>query len=259
MQLLARELVKRYGELTVLDRVSIDVPDGQIVGLIGPNGSGKSTLFDVVTGIVPKDSGSVLLDGEELDSISTSGLAVKGVVRTFQVPRVARRMTVLENLMVAPLAGEGEKLWHLFSPAHWRRVRADERARLEAARQTLAQLGLESKANEFAEVLSGGQLKLLAIGIALMMKPEVLLLDEPTAGVNPRLIDRILEILAVRKTSGLATFIIEHNIAVIAETCDDVYVLDAGRVIARGTPDDVRSNPGVVAAYLGQRATAQHA
>lgn len=259
MRLSAEELVKSYGELTVLDRVSIDVPDAQIVGLIGPNGSGKSTLFDVVTGIVPKEGGKVLLDGDEIESISTSGLAAKGVVRTFQVPRVARRMTVLENLMVAPLAGQGEKMWRLFSPLHWPRVRRDERARLDAAREILVQLDLEPKANEFAEVLSGGQLKLLAIGIALMMKPETLLLDEPTAGVNPRLIDRILEVLAARKTSGRATLIIEHNIAVIAETCDHVYVLDAGHVIALGTPDQVRSNPRVVAAYLGQRATAQHA
>lgn len=259
MQLSARDIMKRYGELVVLDHVSIAIEDDRVVGLIGPNGSGKSTLFDVLTGIVERDSGEIALDGDPLSRIAPSWLPTRGVVRTFQVPRVARRMTVLENLMVAPLAGHGEKVWRLFSPLHMLHIRRDERKRLEAAQAILRRLGLERMGNEFAEVLSGGQLKLLSIGIALMMEPQILLLDEPTAGVNPRLIDRILDILAERKREGKATMIIEHNIAVIAETCDDVYVLDAGRIIARGRPDEIRRNDQVVAAYLGQRAVGQTA
>src|SRR5262249_18012659 len=154
-----------------------------------------------------------------------------GLVRTFQVPRLARRMTLLENLMVAPARGEGESLLRLFSPFHARGIQRDERERLERASGLLNVLGLERHANDFAELLSGGQAKLLSIGIALMTDPDTLLLDEPTAGVNPVFIRRILEVLAARRSAGKTTLIIEHNISVIAEICDGDYVLDAGEII----------------------------
>ncbi len=252
MRLKADGIVKRFGAVTVLDGVSIEATPGAVTGLIGPNGSGKSTLFDVITGVVPGDGGTVSLDGEPF----TGGLAKltrSGVVRTFQVPRVALHMTVLENLMAAPRDGAGERLTRLLSPFAVKRVRADERERRDRALALAAELNLERMADEYAEVLSGGQLKLLSIGIALMTEPSVLLLDEPTAGVNPVVTARILDLLRARSRDGGATLVIEHNIPALSEVCELVHVLDAGRIIASGTPELVRRDERVVDAYIGRR------
>ena len=253
MLLSVDHVVKRFGDLGVLNGVSLVAAPGQVTGLIGPNGSGKTMLFDVISGFVPKDGGRVMLDGGLLDDVNPHELACRGLVRTFQIPRVARRMTLLENLMVAPARGEGESILRLFSPFHTRRIRRDEQDRRSRAWRLLAALGLERRANDFAEVLSGGQLKLLSIGIALMTDPETLLLDEPTAGVNPVLIERILGVLAARRDEGRTTLIIEHNIQIISDICDRVYVLDVGEIIASGSPSEVRSNERVIGAYLGRR------
>ncbi len=253
MLLSVDRIVKRFGSVTVLNGISLIAQPGTVTGLIGPNGSGKSTLFDVITGLVPKDGGHVLLDEVPVNGAAPHELACRGLVRTFQVPRVARHMTLLENLMVAPARGEGESILRLFSPLHTRRIRRDERERLERAWRLLKVLGLERHANDFAEVLSGGQVKLLSIGIALMTGPNTLLLDEPTAGVNPVLIQRILEVLAARRNEGRTTLIIEHNIPVISEICDRVYVLHAGEIIASGPPSEVHSDERVIRAYLGRQ------
>jgi neutral amino acid transport system ATP-binding protein len=253
MLLKTDKLTKRYGGVTAVNSVSIEAPAGQVTGIIGPNGSGKSTLFDVISGITPKDSGDVLLDGEAIATDRPERVVSRGIVRTFQVPRVARRLTVLENLMFVPADGEGESLLRLFSPFHTRRVREDEKKRLEAALAMLGNLGLSRMANEWAGTLSGGQTKLLSAAMVLMMNPPVLLLDEPTAGVNPTLIKQMLELLSRRRADGLTTIIIEHNMDVIASTCDSVYVLDSGEIIAHGNADEVRENDRVVDAYLGRK------
>jgi ABC-type branched-subunit amino acid transport system ATPase component len=252
MRLRADGIVKRFGEVTVLDGVSIEATPGAVTGLIGPNGSGKSTLFDVITGVVPGDSGTVTLD-EEPFAGGLAKLTRQGVVRTFQVPRVATHMTVLENLMAAPPEGAGERLTRLLSPFAAKRVRADERDRRDRALALASELNLARMADEYAEVLSGGQLKLLSIGIALMMEPRVLLLDEPTAGVNPVVTARILDLLRARSRDGCATLVIEHNIPAISEVCERVHVLDAGRIIASGTPAEVRRDERVIDAYIGRR------
>jgi ABC-type branched-subunit amino acid transport system ATPase component len=253
MSLAVEGIVKRYGEAKVLDGVSLTAPAGAVTGLIGPNGSGKSTLFDVVTALVPLDDGVVTLDGAPIGKASPAAVARMGLVRTFQVPRVARGMTVVENLMVAPPKGEGESLVRLFSPFHVRRVRRDELERRRRAWAMLDLLGLDHLGLDFAGTLSGGQLKLLSIGMALMMRPRTLLLDEPTAGVNPVLIERILEAIAARREAGETTVIIEHNISVVSQVCDTAYVLDAGAIIAHGTPAEVRGDERVISAYLGKR------
>ena len=232
----------------------MEIPSGSVTGLIGPNGSGKSTAFDVITGFAPADAGEVRLDDERIESSSPYGVARRGMARTFQVPRVARQMTVLENLMVAPPAGAGESLARLFSPFHIRQIRADEAARLERAWNLVKVIGLDRHANDLAGVLSGGQLKLLAAGIVEMLDPRVLLLDEPTAGVHPALIEHILALIEQRRQRQRTTFIIEHNIGVISRVCDSVYVLDIGQIIAHGLPSEIQNNEDVIAAYLGRHA-----
>lgn len=253
MRLSIHDVVKHYGGVTVLNGVSVEVEPGSVTGLIGPNGSGKSTLFDVVTGFVPKEAGRVELEGAPIDGLQPHAVAMRGLVRTFQVPRAARRMTLLENLMLVPRRAEGESMLRLLSPLHARRIRRDERQRRDRAYALLARLGLERHANDYADVLSGGQLKLLSIGIALMSDPDVLLLDEPTAGVNAVLIERILELIHDRRERGLTTLLIEHNLAIVAEACLAIYVLHAGQIIAHGPLSALQEDERVIDAYLGRK------
>jgi ABC-type branched-subunit amino acid transport system ATPase component len=247
-------ITKRFGGVEALRDISMLIrPGSGVTGIIGPNGSGKSTLFNVITGIMPKDAGAVFLDGRTLDTSRGDLVARQGIVRTFQIPKVARHMTVVENLMTGPMWQRGEHLIVLFSPSAYLRLRRDEDSRLEAAVAVMNLLGLGRAANDYAGTLSGGQLKLLSLGIALMSDSQVMLLDEPTAGVNPILIHRITRTLKDLSAKGHTLACIEHNMQVIAGICEIVYVLDAGQVIARGSPDAVRRDPAVIAAYLGSR------
>lgn len=251
--LTVNDVVKRFGGIVALDGASMTAVAGAVTGLIGPNGSGKSTLFDVITGFVERDSGEVTLDGVPLNATTPEIIVSQGIGRTFQVPRVARRMTVLENLMVVPAEGQGESVLRLFSPWHARRVRDDEAGRLRAAQSMAERLGLGAMLNEYAGTLSGGQLKLLSTAKVLMMDPPVLLLDEPCAGVNPALIGHLLDFLSARRDEGLTTVVIEHDMDVIAMACDTVHVMHSGKIIVSGTPDAVREHETVVDIYLGRR------
>jgi ABC-type branched-subunit amino acid transport system ATPase component len=243
---------KHFGGVQALKSVSLDAPPGSVTGLIGPNGSGKSTLFNVVTGVLPMDSGEIYAGDRRVDARRPDLVARQGIVRTFQVPRVAKEITVLENLLFGPMVQRGEGLWALFNPLA--SGREEEQRRLERAVAELDLLNLRHLANEYAGNLSGGQLKLLSLGMALMADPQVMLLDEPTAGVNPVLIRRLMGTLDALRGRGHTLLIIEHNMQVIAELCHTVCVLDAGEIIARGSPDEVRRDPRVVAAYLGTSA-----
>lgn len=245
-------LAKRFGGLLALDDVSIRAPGGEVTGLIGPNGSGKSTLFDVVTGVVKKDSGRVWFDGKPLKDISLERCAGRGLVRTFQVPRFARSLTVLEHLMMAPPNAHGESIARLLSPLHAKRIKRDENERLAGAEAMAETLELAHVRNDLASSLSGGQLKLLSIGIALMMAPRILLLDEPVAGVNARMVGVVISLLQDACSAGVGILLIEHNMSVMWEICSTVYALNGGRVIAHATPEDLQNDPLVIDAYLGR-------
>jgi neutral amino acid transport system ATP-binding protein len=247
-------LSKSFGGVHALEDVSIEAPFGHVTGLIGPNGSGKSTLFDTATGVVPLDRGQVEFDGKLIKTPRLDILARRGVVRTFQVPRVAAGMTVLENLMLAPASGIRESYVELLAPWAVRRLRQDRSRRLAAAQETAATLGLQKVRNDLAGSLSGGQLKLLTLGVVLMLRPRMLLLDEPLAGVNERVIKVIVGLLRRQCAEGTGVVIIEHNMSVMWEACSTIYALSQGRIIAHGSPQEVRRDPLVGSAYLGRGA-----
>ena len=247
-------ITKRFGGLEALKDVTMEIRPGLgVTGIIGPNGSGKSTLFNVITGIMPMDFGAVYLGGRMLDTSRGDLVARQGIVRTFQIPKVARQMTVLENLLAGPMNQRAERLTVLFSPWDRAHLRREEESCLTRAVAVMGLLGLQHMANEYAGRLSGGQLKLVSLGIALMNDSQVMLLDEPTAGVNPVLIHRITRTLKDLCAEGRTLACIEHNMQVIAGICEVVYVLDAGQIIATGSPSEVRRDPAVIAASIGTR------
>jgi ABC-type branched-subunit amino acid transport system ATPase component len=241
-----------FGGFRALGGVSLEAAPGSIVGIVGPNGSGKSTLINVVSGIQFPGSGTVHLDGRRVPLGRPDLVAIQGIGRTFQVSRLARRLTVLQNMMVSARDNPGEHIGALFlRPAH---IAAEERRIQARAVEILRRLELLHKANDYAGGLSGGQQKLLSLGMVLMSDPRVLLLDEPAAGVNPVLIEREVAFLRSLRAEGRIILLIEHNMEMIADLCDRVYVLDAGEVIAEGTPEAIRRDEQVMRSYLGQPA-----
>jgi ABC-type branched-subunit amino acid transport system ATPase component len=249
--LVVRDIHKRFGGVTALDGVSVAVPAGLIYGLIGPNGSGKTTLFNVITGFTAADSGKVTFDARSLDNLPPYQIARRGLIRTFQASLCPQRMTVMENMLLAPRHQTGESIVYVFTrPAEVLRA---ERDNLERARALLAVVKLADKADDYAGSLSGGQKKLLMLAQALMAEPRLVLLDEPVAGVNPRLIGEIADVIRRLRDEGQNFLIVEHNMNFVRNICDQVTVLDAGRVIAEGAAADVLSRDDVLHAYLGRR------
>jgi ABC-type branched-subunit amino acid transport system ATPase component len=243
---------KAYRGVTALDAVSMRVERGSITGLIGPNGSGKSTLFDCITGFQAKDRGRVQLDGEDISALAPQAIARKGVRRTFQQLRFFPELTVFENLLVA---AQSEPGFSFFSEIVGRsRVRAHEDAMRERAASLLEEIRLVPQAKALGASLSYGQKKLMELGMALMAQPRLLMVDEPMAGVNPTLIEGLKQELLKVRERGVALLIVEHNLKLVFEICDWIYVLDGGRLLAQGTPQEVAHDERVVQAYLGNRA-----
>jgi branched-chain amino acid transport system ATP-binding protein len=245
----ASNLVKDFGGLRAVNQVSFRIAEHTISGLIGPNGAGKTTMFNMLAGALRPTSGTITFLGERIDHRPPHAIFRTGLVRTFQIPRPFAEMTVLENVMLVPLQQAGEHFWN-----NWVRrgtVRAQERAARDRARETLAFLGLERLAGEYAKNLSGGQQKLLEIARALMADPKLILLDEPGAGVNPTLLGTIMDKLEEIHDTGITFLIIEHNMDLIAALCDPVIVMAQGGFLMEGSPDEVRSDPRVLEAYLG--------
>ena len=245
-------LCKSFGGHQVVADVSFALQAGAIGGLIGPNGAGKTTLFNCLTGFMRADAGSVRLDGVSIGGRASSAVFAAGLARTFQIPRPFPEMTVLDNVMVAPLGQIGERLW-----TNWlqpRTVAAQERQTRDAARHWLDFVGLSPLQDQPARILSGGQRKLLELARVMVASPKLVLLDEPAAGVNPALLDQIVDKVQALNAQGTTFLIIEHNMDVVASLCQPVMVMAQGRLLVSGSADAVLQDPRVVEAYLGSPA-----
>jgi ABC-type branched-subunit amino acid transport system ATPase component len=241
-------VVRAFGGVRAVDGATLEVEAGSITGLIGPNGAGKSTLFNCVSGFLRPQAGRVLLDGRRIDRRPAHRIARAGLVRTFQTPHALTRMTVLENVLLAAPRHPGERLG--FALAGRRRER-EARARTV---ELLELVRLGAHAGALAGTLSGGQRKLLDLVRALMAEPRILLLDEPMAGVSPALrVELLQHVLELRERDGITLLIVEHDLDFVMRACDRVIVMNDGRVIAEGTPDEVRRDERVVDAYHGAR------
>jgi branched-chain amino acid transport system ATP-binding protein len=244
------EVTRQFGGHRAVDRVSFRLRPGTITGLIGPNGAGKTTMFNLIAGALRPTYGRIALEGRRLDRLPPHRVLACGVARTFQVPRPFPSITVLENVMVAGQGQLGERFW-----TNWLRpgsVGVEERAVRDRALALLEFVGLAHHAGEPARVLSGGERKLLELARALMTEPRVILLDEPAAGVNPKLLSTIVERIRTLNRQGVTFLIIEHNMEVVLSLCRPVLVMASGALLLEGDPQTVRTDPRVVDAYLGR-------
>ncbi len=240
-QLVVEGLVKRFGGLTALDRVSFSLEAGELVGLIGPNGSGKTTFLNVLSGFYAPESGEVSFLGRKISGSEPATLAARGIARTFQVTKIFRRITVLENLLVPGLTD-----WSI-----------GHRAAAEKAHGILERLKLDHLAEAPAASLSGGQAKLLEFGRVMMLDPLLVLLDEPFGGVHPTLKRLMHDTIRDWNAQGIGIILISHDMGSIFDLCGRIVVLHNGRVIANGMPEAVRNDPAVLKAYLGTQEGAQ--
>jgi branched-chain amino acid transport system ATP-binding protein len=226
------DVTKRFGGIVAVDGLDLAIESGELVGLIGPNGAGKTTTLNLITGFLDPDEGTVSLNGEDVTGASPDAVSKRGIGRTFQISKPFGRLSVYENLLV-PNVSCGP---------------AEQEARIE---RLLEELHLEEVRENRADELSGGQKKLLELARVLMLEPDLILLDEPAAGVNPALMDDIIEDIRRINEGGTAILVIEHDMSVISELCERVVVMNAGRDIASGTFEEIRDDEKVREAYLG--------
>ena len=242
-------VTRRFGAALAVDAVSLRVPPAAITGLIGPNGAGKTTLFNLVAGSLRPSAGRITLGGHDIGREPAHRRLARGLARTFQIPRPFPGMTVLENVMLAAQKQSGERAWAALAWPGW--VARQERHIADRARGLLDFLDLGRLAQQPARALSGGQRKLLELARALMAEPQLVLLDEPAAGVAPALLDTICDRIATLHARGMGFLIVEHDTAVIRRLCGEVHVMAQGRLLLSGAPDAVLADPRVIDAYLG--------
>ena len=245
-----RSVTKAFEGLKAVNECSLAVREGTITGLIGPNGAGKTTLFNLITGFLKPTAGEIVFAGDRIDCLPPHRVFSRGMVRTFQIPRELKLMTVLENLMLVPSAQAGESLWRSwFMPFT---VRRQEREIREKALEVLEFVNLWHLRDEYASNLSSGQKKLLELARTLMCGPRMILLDEPGAGVNPTLMKSLVALIErLRDEAGITFFLIEHDMDLVARLCNPVIVMSSGERIAEGTPEEVVHDERVLEAYLG--------
>ncbi|PSP78090.1 ABC transporter ATP-binding protein [Halobacteriales archaeon QS_1_68_20] len=248
------DLRKQFGGITAVDGVSFEIEAGTMTGLIGPNGAGKSTTFNCITGMYDPDGGTVTFNGEDVTGMDPHDIAQRGLVRTFQIARELSDMTVLENMMLAPKGQRGERLWQSVLPGTRDRVIEQETELVEQVWDALEFFDIDHLASERAGNLSGGQRKLLELARAMLTDPDMLLLDEPFAGVNPTLEARLLEHVHELRKQGYTFLIVEHDMDLIMNNCERVIVMHQGKLLTDGTPEEVRSDEEVIEAYLGGQA-----
>ncbi len=249
MVLQASDLTKRFGGVAAVDGMSLNVARGEVLGLIGPNGAGKTTMFDLLAGSVAPTSGSIHLMGRDVTAQPAHRRLAGGLGRTFQIPRPFPELTLLENMAIARQGQTGEALWANFTAP--RRVAAEERAGVEKARSLLDLVGLGRLAQDPARILSGGQRKLLELARVMMADPQVILLDEPAAGVNPALLEVLIDRIRQINLGGVTFVLIEHNIDMVSRLASRIIVMAQGSLLFEGRPDQVAADPRVIEAYLG--------
>ncbi|WP_353114368.1 ABC transporter ATP-binding protein [Microbacterium sp.] len=241
-------VTRRFGGLAAVDVDHLEIPRGAITALIGPNGAGKTTLFNLLCGFDKPNAGRWVYDGKNLAGVPSFKVARMGQVRTFQLTKSLSLLTVLENMKLGSPNQRGERFWPSLFPFLWRKEDAEIE---EKARALLTRFKLDAKEKDFAAALSGGQRKLLEMARALMSDPNLVMLDEPMAGVNPALTQSLLDHILDLKDRGMTVLFVEHDMHMVRHIADWVVVMAEGRVVAEGPPDTVMEDPAVVDAYLG--------
>ena len=242
-------VTKRFGGVVAVDGCSLCIRRGTITGLIGPNGAGKTTLFNMIAGVYRPDAGRIWFEGERIDGLPPHSIFARKIVRTFQIARALKRMTVLENLLLVPEQQRGENFFNAWF--HPRQVYAQEQALRERAEEVLQRVKLHYLRHEYAGNLSGGQKKLLELARTMMSDATCILLDEPGAGVNPTLMQELVGHIQHLQGLGRTFLLIEHDMDLVMEICNPVIVMSHGRTLMEGTPRQVRNDPRVIEAYLG--------
>jgi ABC-type branched-subunit amino acid transport system ATPase component len=246
-----RQVRRSFGSLAAVDGVTLDIAAGRITGLIGPNGAGKTTLFNLIAGTLAPDAGEIFFADQRITGEPPERIFHRGLARTFQVPRPFAQMTVLENVMLVPAAQTGERFWRNW--LHGARVAAEEKRLREQAMAVLDTCALAGKAGELAGQLSGGQHKLLELARVLMIEPKLVLLDEPAAGVNPALLETLVErIVMLNRERGISFLVIEHNMDLVMSVCEPIVVMMGGQVVTQGDAASIRADRRVLDAYLGE-------
>ena len=241
-----RELSKRFGGVSATDNVSLEIAAGEVHALLGPNGAGKTSLIDQLSGALSPDAGRIVFKGQDVTRLPTHRRVARGLVRSFQITRLFKSMSALENLALAVQARSGTSL------SFWRPVRR-ERALFEEAHSILQEIGLGERAAARADQLAHGEQRALEVGLALATRPDLVLLDEPLAGTGPEESERMIGLID-RLRQRTTVLLVEHDVEAVFRLADRVTVLVNGRVIASGAPPAVRADPGVIAAYLGDEA-----